>query len=47
MAEGYVRFGLTELLALTFDLQYVQDNYTASDSDVDGWIAGVRATVEL
>ncbi len=47
VAEGYVRFGLTELLALSFDLQYVQDNYTASDSDVDGWIAGVRATVEF
>jgi hypothetical protein len=34
---------------LTFDLQYMQDTYvaTASDNDVDGWIAGVRMTAEF
>jgi hypothetical protein len=47
VVEAYVRFGLNDYLALTFDLQYMQDNYTASDSDVDGWIAGVRATCEF
>jgi porin len=47
VVEAYMRFGLNDYLALTFDLQYVQDNYTASDSDVDGWIAGVRTTVEF
>jgi hypothetical protein len=49
VAEGYVRFGLNDYLALTFDLQYMQDTYvaTASDNDVDGWIAGVRMTAEF
>ena len=42
VAEGYVRFGLNDFLSLTFDLQYMKDKYvdTASDNDVDGWIAG-------
>ena len=49
VAEGYVRFGLNDYLFLTFDLQYMKDIYvdTASDSDVDGWIAGVRITSEF
>ena len=49
VAEGYVRFGLNEYLSLTFDLQYMKDKYvdTASDNDVDGWIAGVRMTAEF
>ncbi|MGW8186793.1 MAG: carbohydrate porin, partial [Desulfobacterales bacterium] len=49
VAEGYVRFGLNDYLALTFDLQYMKDSYvdTASDNDIDGWIAGVRMTAEF
>ena len=49
VAEGYVRFGLNDYLSLTFDLQYMKDKYgaTASDNDVDGWIAGVRMTAEF
>lgn len=47
VAEGYVRFGLNEYLALTFDLQYMKDAYKAGENDVDGWIAGVRATCEF
>ena len=49
VAEGYVCFGLNDYLSLTFDLQYMKDKYvdTASDSDVDGWIAGVRMTAEF
>jgi porin len=49
VAEAYMSFGLTDYLALTFDLQYMKDKYVdaASDNDVDGWIAGVRATCEF
>jgi porin len=49
VAEGYVRFGLNDYLFLTVDLQYMKDIYvdTASDNDVDGWIAGMRMTMEF
>jgi porin len=47
VAEAYVNFGLNDYLALTFDVQYMQDTYTIAESDVDGWIAGLRATVEF
>jgi len=49
VAEAYVNFGLYEYLSLTFDLQYMKDSYvaTASENNVDGWIAGVRATCEF
>ncbi len=47
VAEGYVNFGLNDFLALTFDLQYMQDTFTVAQSDVDGWIAGLRATVSF
>jgi porin len=49
VAEGFARFGLNEFLSLTFDLQYMKDTYveTASANDVEGWIAGVRMTVEF
>jgi hypothetical protein len=49
VAEGYVRFGLNDYLFMTFDLQYMKDKYvnTASENDVDGWIAGVRMTAEF
>ncbi len=49
VAEAYVNFGLYEYLSLTFDLQYMKDRYVAaaSGNNVDGWIAGVRATCEF
>jgi hypothetical protein len=45
--EAYVNFGLNDYLALTVDLQYMQDKYVLGEDDVDGWIAGVRMTAEL
>lgn len=47
VGEAYVSFGLHEYLALTFDVQYMKDSYVLSENDVDGWIAGVRATCEF
>jgi porin len=49
VAEAYVNVGVHEYLSLTFDLQYMKDRYvaTASDNNVDGWIAGERATCEF
>jgi len=36
-------------MALIFGLQYMKNSYvdTARKNDVDGWIAGVRATCEF
>ncbi len=47
VVEAYVNFGLNDYMALTFDLQYMQDKYVLGVDDVDGWIAGVRMTAEL
>jgi hypothetical protein len=49
VAEAYVNIELNDYLLLTFDLQYMKDRYlpAASGNDVDGWIAGVRATAEF
>ena len=47
VAEAYVNFGLHEYLLLTYDLQYMKDSYVLSENNVDGWIAGVRATCEF
>jgi porin len=48
IAEGYVRFGINEFFALTFDLQYMEDKYDLrAGEDVDGIIAGVRLTAEF
>lgn len=48
VAEGYVRFGINEFLALTFDLQYMEDKYeVGTGDDVDGIIAGVRLAAEF
>ncbi|SFM48154.1 carbohydrate porin [Thermodesulforhabdus norvegica] len=46
--EGYIRFGLNDIFALTFDLQYIDDEYKEeAGEDVDGWIAGFRLTAEF
>ncbi len=47
VAEAYVSFGLNDYLSLTFDLQYMQDTCVLGENNVDGWIAGVRATCEF
>lgn len=46
--EGYLRLGLNDILALTFDVQYIDDEYKEeAGEDVDGWVAGIRLTAEF
>lgn len=47
VAEGYVRLALSEVFAMTFDLQFLDDNGKAGTDDVNGWITGVRLTAEF
>lgn len=48
VAEGYMRFGLNEIFALTLDVQYLDDKYKQGAGDnVDGWITGIRLTAEF
>ncbi len=48
VAEGYIRMGLNRFFALTLDIQYLDDRYEeVDDDDTDGWIGGVRLTVEF
>ena len=49
VAEGYVRFGLSEVYALTLDVQYLKDDYKSNSGqdDVDGWVTGVRMTMNF
>jgi len=48
VAEVYWRFVLNDYLAVSADLQYMEDNYDDPlQEDIDGVIAGVRATVEF
>lgn len=48
VVEGYVRFGLNEVFALTLDVQYLDDGYKENaGEDVDGWITGIRLTAEF
>lgn len=45
IGEVYYRFVATEWLALTADIQYMNDHYRAG-ADVGGWVFGLRATVD-
>jgi hypothetical protein len=48
VAEGYVRFGLNEIFALTVDAQYMDDRHKkGAGDDARGWITGVRLTAEF
>ncbi len=48
VAEAYVRVALSQVFAMTFDLQYLTDDYNARVSgDPKGWISGVRLTAEF
>lgn len=42
VVEAYYRFGLSEHLALTADVQYLRDEYD-DGSEVKGWVIGMRA----
>jgi porin len=42
VAELYYRFGVTEYLGTTADVQYMQDEY-ADEPDNKGWVVAVRA----
>jgi hypothetical protein len=44
--EAYYRFVVNDHLAVSADVQYMKDKYREGD-DVDGWIFGLRAVVEL
>lgn len=46
VAEAYVRFALDEYVALTLDVQYMQDEYDDAD-DPNGFIYGLRLTAEF
>jgi hypothetical protein len=47
VAEAYWRVVLNDYLAVTADLQYIQDKYDNSRDDIDGVIGGVRMTTEF
>ena len=44
--EVYGRFALTDIFAITGDIQYMKDSMKEDDSP-NGWIFGVRATAEF
>jgi len=46
VVETYYRFGFTEEVSLTADLQWLEDNYDshADGDDTDGWVFGLRLT---
>jgi hypothetical protein len=46
VAEAYYRWQLGEVFGLTADVQYMRDDYKASDGP-NGWIFGLRATAEF
>jgi porin len=46
--ELYYRFVFNDYIAATADIQYMKDDYKPSDmEDPNGWIFGLRATVEF
>jgi hypothetical protein len=48
VVEGYVRFALSDIFAVTFDAQYLDDRYkTGAADDVDGFITGIRLTAQF
>ncbi len=44
--EAYYRLAFNDYLALSADVQYMQDKYREGE-DVDGWIFGLRAVAEF
>ncbi len=47
VAEFYWRFVLNDFFALTADVQYMNDEFNTDKVDIDGFILGVRGTVEF
>lgn len=45
LGEAYYRFVAAEWLALSADIQYMNDRYRAGE-DVSGWVFGLRATLD-
>jgi porin len=45
IGEAYYRFVATDWLALSADIQYMNDRYRAGE-DVRGWVFGLRATLD-
>jgi hypothetical protein len=48
VGEGYVSFGLNDYLALSVNVQYMDDAYEpGAGDDASGWIFGIRMTAEF
>jgi len=47
VAEVYWRFVLNDYFATTVDFQYMADVFDTKDEDIDGFILGIRGTVEF
>jgi len=48
VVEGYVRFAVNDIFAVTLDAQYLDDRYkTGAGDDVDGFITGIRLTAQF
>lgn len=48
IAEAYLRIILSEIVAVSFDVQYENDDYkTGTNDDVHGWVTGMRITAEF
>jgi porin len=47
VAEVYWRFVLNDYFAVSADAQYMQDEFDSDEDDIDGFILGIRGTVEF
>ncbi len=47
VAEVYWRFVLNDYFAVTADAQYMKDEFDIDEDDIDGFILGIRGTVEF
>jgi hypothetical protein len=46
-AEVYWRFVINDYLAVTADVQYIQDKFDTDEDDIEGIIGGIRLTTEF
>ena len=47
VAEGYYRFAVNEVLAVSADVQYQTNDYTTDRPSPRGWVLGLRAAAEF
>jgi porin len=47
VAEFYWRFALNDFIALTADAQYTKDEFKTDEDDIEGFIFGIRGSVEF